>query len=71
MPEDGFTQPFFHVPVLSEAVIEGLQVQAGDRYLDATVGGAGHAELILQAAADVELVALDQDLQALAAAEER
>ncbi len=71
MSEDGFAQPFFHVPVLSGAVIEGLQVRAGDRYLDATVGGAGHAELILRAAADVELVALDQDLQALAASEER
>ena len=71
MSEDGFAQPFFHVPVLSEAVIGGLQVRACDRYLDATVGGAGHAELILRAAPDVELVALDQDLQALAAAEKR
>ncbi|MEM6452634.1 MAG: 16S rRNA (cytosine(1402)-N(4))-methyltransferase RsmH [Cyanobacteria bacterium P01_D01_bin.105] len=65
------TQPFFHIPVLAEQVIGGLQVKAGGRYLDATVGGAGHAEMILNAAPNVELVGLDQDLQALAAAKER
>ncbi|MFK8185145.1 MAG: 16S rRNA (cytosine(1402)-N(4))-methyltransferase RsmH [Phormidesmis sp.] len=64
-------RPFFHVPVLPEQVMEGLQVKAGGRYLDATVGGAGHAEMVLKAAPDVALVALDQDLQALAAAKER
>jgi len=71
MSEDSTAQPFFHIPVLSEPVLEGLQVKAGGCYLDATVGGAGHSELILQAAENVSLVALDQDLQALAAAKER
>ncbi len=69
MPEDISTQPFFHIPVLSEAVLEGLKVQPGGQYLDATVGGAGHALLILQAAPQTKLVALDQDSQALAAAQ--
>ncbi|MEL6791785.1 MAG: 16S rRNA (cytosine(1402)-N(4))-methyltransferase, partial [Pseudomonadota bacterium] len=64
-------QPFFHVPVLPTQVLDGLQIKAGGRYLDATVGGGGHSSLILQAAPDVTLVALDQDLQALAAAKER
>ena len=71
MPEDSITQPFFHIPVLSEQVLAGLQIKAGGRYLDATVGGGGHSELILKAEQAVELVALDQDLQALAAAKER
>ncbi len=71
MSEDSTAQPFFHIPVLSQQVLEGLQVKEGGRYLDATVGGAGHSELILKAAQHVELVALDQDLQALAAAKER
>lgn len=71
MSEDRTDQPFFHLPVLSTQVIEGLQVKDGGRYLDTTVGGAGHSLLILQAAQNVELVALDQDLQALAAAQER
>jgi 16S rRNA (cytosine1402-N4)-methyltransferase len=71
VPKNDAAQAFFHIPVLSEPVIAGLQVRAQGRYLDATVGGAGHAQLILQAAPDVELVALDQDLQALAAAQAR
>ena len=69
--KDQSQQPFFHLPVLSQQVIEGLQIKAGGRYLDATVGGAGHSLLMLKAAPDVQLVALDQDLQALAAAKDR
>ncbi len=71
MSEDSTAQPFFHVPVLSQQVLEGLQVKDNGRYLDTTVGGAGHSALVLKAAQNVELVALDQDLQALAAAKER
>lgn len=69
--EDGMSLPFSHIPVMPEQVMAGLQVKAQGRYLDATVGGGGHSELILQAAPEVELVALDQDLQALMAAKAR
>jgi len=71
MSESSPAQPFFHMPVLAQQALTGLQVKAGGRYLDATVGGGGHSELILQAAPEVELVALDQDPQALVAAQER
>lgn len=71
MLEGSTAQPFFHVPVLSEQVLAGLQVKDGGRYLDATVGGGGHSALILKAAHNLELVALDQDLQALSAAKKR
>ncbi len=62
---------FSHIPVLSQEIITGLGVVAGGWYLDATVGGGGHSELILQAAPNVRLVAIDRDLQALAAAKAR
>jgi 16S rRNA (cytosine1402-N4)-methyltransferase len=62
---------FFHIPVLSQEIITGLEVGSGGWYLDATTGGGGHSELILQAAPDVNLVALDRDIQALDAAKAR
>ncbi|MGB3309773.1 MAG: 16S rRNA (cytosine(1402)-N(4))-methyltransferase RsmH [Nodosilinea sp.] len=58
---------FHHVPVLPEAVVEGLNVQPGGRYLDATAGGGGHSRLILEADPTVSLVAIDQDEMAIAA----
>jgi 16S rRNA (cytosine1402-N4)-methyltransferase len=62
---------FLHIPVLSQEIITGLNPIAGGWYLDATTGGGGHSELILQAASDVNLVALDRDVQALDAAKAR
>ena len=59
---------FSHIPVLPQAVVEGLALRAGGRYLDATVGGGGHSRLILEAFTDIQLTALDQDTQAIAAA---
>ncbi|WP_017297318.1 16S rRNA (cytosine(1402)-N(4))-methyltransferase RsmH [Nodosilinea nodulosa] len=58
---------FHHVPVLPEAVVEGLNIQPGSRYLDATAGGGGHSRLILEANPAVTLVAIDQDAAAIAA----
>lgn len=50
--------------------MDGLAIQAGGRYLDATVGGGGHSRLILSVAPDVWVTAIDQDSHALAAAAE-
>ncbi|CCH66723.1 rRNA small subunit methyltransferase H [Richelia intracellularis HH01] len=59
---------FFHFPVLSHEVISGLAIISGGHYLDVTVGGGGHSRLILEAAKDVRVTALDQDEEALDAA---
>lgn len=62
---------FLHIPVLSREVIEGLAVHPGGHYLDATVGGGGHTRLILAVAPDVRVTAIDQDEQALLAAQKQ
>jgi 16S rRNA (cytosine1402-N4)-methyltransferase len=62
---------FSHIPVLAREVIEGLAVRPGGHYLDATVGGGGHSSFILEAMPDISLTAIDQDEEALAAAEKR
>ncbi|MEP0800304.1 16S rRNA (cytosine(1402)-N(4))-methyltransferase RsmH [Funiculus sociatus] len=60
---------FYHVPVLSRELIEGLAIRPGGHYLDATVGGGGHSRLILEAAPDTQVTAIDQDQQAIASAQ--
>ncbi|MEP0880168.1 16S rRNA (cytosine(1402)-N(4))-methyltransferase RsmH [Trichocoleus sp. ST-U3] len=59
---------FFHLSVLSRELIAGLEIRPGGHYLDATVGGGGHSRLMLEAAPDVRVTAIDQDEQAIAAA---
>lgn len=59
----------FHVPVLAKEVIAQLDPQSPGRYLDCTVGGAGHARLILEACSpDGSLYGIDVDDQAISAA---
>ncbi|MEI6430075.1 MAG: 16S rRNA (cytosine(1402)-N(4))-methyltransferase RsmH [Pseudanabaena sp. ELA607] len=64
---DAETTTFHHVPVLLTEVMTGLAVQSGELYLDCTVGGGGHTGAIL-AVPDTQVVAIDQDDMALAAA---
>ncbi|MGK7907042.1 MAG: 16S rRNA (cytosine(1402)-N(4))-methyltransferase RsmH [Synechococcus sp.] len=61
---------FAHVTVLREESISYLNVNSEGRYLDATVGGGGHTLALIEAGAR-HVVALDQDVEALAAARER
>lgn len=65
---EGNTAEFLHVPVLSRELIDGLNIRSGGHYLDVTVGGGGHSLLILAAAPDVRVTALDRDGEAIAAA---
>jgi 16S rRNA (cytosine1402-N4)-methyltransferase len=64
--------PFGHVPVLPAAVVTGLSPKSGGRYVDGTLGGGGHAALVLAASApDGRLLGLDVDPAALAASRAR
>lgn len=63
---------FKHISVLRDEAIKGLNVKSDGVYVDCTLGGGGHAEAI---AAKLNenglLIAFDQDLQALQAAQKR
>ncbi|MEI6330980.1 MAG: 16S rRNA (cytosine(1402)-N(4))-methyltransferase RsmH [Pseudanabaena sp. ELA645] len=65
------TAQFHHVPVLAEPTIAGLEIVSDGVYLDCTIGGGGHSDLILQAAENVRLVGIDRDEMAIAAAGEK
>ena len=60
---------FHHVPVLPQAVVEGLNLHSDQVYLDATVGGGGHSRLLLMADPTIRVVGVDQDGAAIAAAQ--
>ena len=63
---------FVHKSVLAREVVVACAPRAGGLYLDGTVGGGGHAALILEASGpDGRLIGLDRDAAALAAAGER
>ena len=64
-------QCFSHVSVLSRQLLAGLKIAPEGEYLDATVGGGGHSEQILAAAEKVKVIAIDRDLEAIAAAKIR
>ncbi|AFZ35131.1 Ribosomal RNA small subunit methyltransferase H [Stanieria cyanosphaera PCC 7437] len=62
---------FIHISVLSRELIAGLNIIPEGHYLDATVGGGGHSELILSAAENVKVTAIDRDQNAIAATQVR
>jgi len=69
--------PFAHLPVLADAVRQAFaDLPAGlggapPRLIDATLGGGGHSALLLEDHPQLELIGLDQDPTARAAAAER
>lgn len=61
----------FHEPVLGTRAMELLDPSGEGLYLDATVGGGGHAVLLLERCPECRLLAVDRDPRALAEAERR
>ncbi|AGC69149.1 ribosomal RNA small subunit methyltransferase H [Thermoclostridium stercorarium subsp. stercorarium DSM 8532] len=63
---------FSHEPVLLKECIEGLNIRPNGIYVDCTVGGAGHsAEILKRLGPKGLLIGIDQDREALEAAEEK
>jgi len=51
----------YHVPVLLAECLEALNLQDGKIYVDATFGGGGHSQKILESGKDLKLFGVDQD----------
>src|SRR5947209_981726 len=62
---------FAHTTVMKHEITGALAPKDGGVYLDATLGGGGHTEAILEAAPGARVVAFDRDANAVAAARER
>jgi 16S rRNA (cytosine1402-N4)-methyltransferase len=61
-----------HTPVLLPETLKALSVQAGGRYIDCTLGAAGHAAAILQKSAPGgQLLGIDADPAAIEIAREK
>ena len=55
----------FHVPVLLNEAIEGLNIKDGGIYVDLTLGRAGHSSEILKRLSKGRLICIDQDEEAI------
>ena len=64
-------QERFHEPVLATEIVELFASQTAGVVVDATLGGAGHAELILRAAPQLRVLGIDRDPAALSEARTR
>lgn len=71
MSHDTAPSDFAHRPVMLDEVLDLFAPVPDGLLVDVTVGGAGHAAALLDARPGLELVGMDRDLDALAAARTR
>ena len=62
---------FQHEPVMPDEVLRYLRPERGGLFLDATIGGGGHAVRLLEAEPAVRVIGIDQDLEAIEASARR
>jgi len=56
----------YHLPAMPEQTLKLLELKPGDLAVDATIGGGGHACLILEATSpDGILIGIDRDAEAI------
>jgi 16S rRNA (cytosine1402-N4)-methyltransferase len=59
---------FHHQPVMAAEIVQLFSTVPAGWIIDGTLGGGGHAELLLDSRSDCRLLGLDRDLEALSAA---
>ena len=64
---------FNHIPVLLNETIEGLNINKDGIYIDATLGGGGHTEKIIEYLSNGNgyVIGIDQDIDAIKSTSER
>jgi len=62
---------FDHVPVMRDEIVEAIEPSPSGVVLDATLGGGGHSEALLESRDDIRILGLDRDGDALAFARRR
>lgn len=62
---------FYHLPVLLDEVLAGLDIKPDGVYIDGTCGGGGHSDQIAKRLSGGTLVGIDRDPDAVKAASER
>lgn len=70
-PPSSAPEPTRHLPVLLAPTIAALAPERGGLFVDATLGGGGHAEALLEAGPEIRLIAVDRDAQAVTRARMR
>jgi len=65
------TEPFHHLPVMVDEITKVFEPVPAGVVLDATLGGGGHAERLLERYERLQILGLDRDELALAAARQR
>ena len=58
-PDDPRGSFFYHAPVMIDEALEALAIKPGKIFVDATLGGGGHAQAVLRKGA--KIIGLDQD----------
>ena len=62
------SEAFEHLPVMAREVVEFFASVPAGLVVDCTIGGGGHAALILDARPDLTVLGIDRDIEAVAAA---
>jgi len=62
---------FEHAPVMRDEIVDVFSTVPAGTIVDATLGGGGHADAVLRSRDDLDVLGIDQDADARAAATER